>query len=717
LACSLLKIDQANFRKWLTHKTLKVGAEVMEKKMNANQAIVARDSVAKFIYSLLFDWLVNVVNLKLATKQPMSTATFIGVLDIYGFEHFKTNSFEQFCINYANEKLQQEFTRHVFKLEQEEYVAEGINWSFIDFTDNGPCIDLIESKLGILSLLDEETRLPSGTDKNFVVKLYSNFGTNHPFFAKPKFGETEFVIKHYAIDVSYSIDGFIEKNKDTVTDQQLGVLNASTFPYLKEVITIPQLVESAAPSRGAAPKKPTLGSIFRQSLVKLMDTLRATHPHYIRCIKPNQAKEPFAFEPQNVLDQLIACGVLETIKISRAGYPSKQSYESFANRYYLLSPSTNWKKAHKDLSVAIAKTNITKEGMFEIGKTKIFFRAGQLAYLEKLRIKTFEKYVVLIQKNFKRNVCQKRFKIMRKKAIKIQSIWRMYHAIKVFEELREKRIKEAAAAFELAASIARVSGKSIVMPDIPPPSPLVKARKAKKPTVASVKAHKSATEKRRTEQAEKDEKERKEMERKLAENEEQLTKFKAQYSQMDSDFKKRANIDVGGLEELQILVAKLASEKKAMRREMAELNNTIDEKDEELIKIRKQADKHKKQNDDNANKIAALEKEVAGNRKQLSEFVSQKYKDDEQSANFFTAYPETEKVGLAAASSAMKTVEWAAKLAGSYTGTVRPTASSNFREVEFSEPIERPIRMLESKDLEDEITSTLISDLKIRIFY
>jgi myosin-5 len=701
--------------------------EVMEKAIDVNQALVARDSFAKFIYSQLFDWLVKVVNLKLSTKQQMSNATFIGVLDIYGFEHFPTNSFEQFCINYANEKLQQEFTRHVFKLEQEEYVSEGINWSFINFTDNGPCIDLIESKVGILSLLDEETRLPSGADKNFILKLYSNFGKDHAFFAKPKFGESEFVIKHYAIDVSYSIDGFIEKNKDTVTDQQLEVLNATTFHYLKEVITIELLEENAKvvtnPGRGVL-KKPTLGSIFRQSLVKLMETLRQTHPHYIRCIKPNQAKKPFEFEPQNVLDQLIACGVLETIKISRAGYPSKQTFESFAKRYYILSPSGNWKKSHKELSIVIAKTNITKEGMFEVGKTKIFFRAGQLAYLEKLRIKTFEKHLILIQKNTRRHLCQKLFMRKRKAVIKIQSILRMFQACKVADELRRTRVIVAAPIaspkFDEIIEVSALSAvKAIVAPDTPPPSPkVVLSTLASIPARMALKAaHKEDdSEQRKKEQAlkdEKDEKDRMELERKLAENEENLTKFKAQYSQMDAEFKKRANIDVKGLEELQILVATLASEKKGMRREMAELKHSVDEREHELIKLYTQSDKLIKENEANNTKIAALEKEVLVSRKHIAGYVSQKYQDEEQSASFFSAYPASGKVGKAAASTVMKTVEWAAKFAGGYTGRPK-TSSSNFQEVEFSEPIERPIRMLESKDLEDEITFNLINNLKIR---
>src|SRR6202000_276493 len=181
-------------------------------------------------------WLVEVINNSLAPDSIMAHArSFIGVLDIYRFEHFAKNSFEQFCINYANEKLQQEFNQHVFKLEQEEYQREEINWKFIEFSDNQPCIDLIEGKLGVLSLLDEESRLPMGTDEDFVTKLHHYFGSDkHQFYKKPRFGKSAFTIRHYAIDVAYESEGFIEKNRDTVPDEHLDVLKATTNPFLTE---------------------------------------------------------------------------------------------------------------------------------------------------------------------------------------------------------------------------------------------------------------------------------------------------------------------------------------------------------------------------------------------------------------------------------------------------------------------------------------------------
>ncbi|KAG8404986.1 Myosin type-2 heavy chain 1 [Metarhizium acridum] len=215
-SCAILGVDAPEFAKWIVKKQLITRGEKITSNLSQAQAIVVRDSVAKFIYSSLFDWLVEIINRSLATEEVLNRVkSFIGVLDIYGFEHFAKNSFEQFCINYANEKLQQEFNQHVFKLEQEEYLREQIDWTFIDFSDNQPCIDLIEGKLGILSLLDEESRLPMGSDEQFVTKLHHNFATDkqHTFFKKPRFGKSAFTVCHYAIDVTYESEGFIEKNR------------------------------------------------------------------------------------------------------------------------------------------------------------------------------------------------------------------------------------------------------------------------------------------------------------------------------------------------------------------------------------------------------------------------------------------------------------------------------------------------------------------------
>ncbi|KAL0080699.1 P-loop containing nucleoside triphosphate hydrolase protein [Phycomyces blakesleeanus] len=449
-ATRLLGIKTADFRKWIIRKQIVTRSEKIVTNLNPAQASVVKDSVAKYIYANLFDWLVSVINESLSCPDDEKVRNFIGVLDIYGFEHFKKNSFEQFCINYANEKLQQQFNQHVFKLEQEEYIQEKINWTFIEFSDNQKCIELIEGKLGILSLLDEESRLPSGTDVGFVQKLYSNFD-NVGFkkvFKKPRFSNTAFTIAHYAHDVEYEAENFLDKNKDTVPDEHLALLQSSEFDYLQEIME-----KAAANAQTHTPennkrmsmtsRKPTLGSIFKLSLINLMDTIGNTNVHYIRCIKPNEAKVAWEFEPNMVLAQLRACGVLETIRISCAGYPTRWSYEEFADRYYALVSSKHWDPKSRpdinELCSVILAASIKDTAMYQEGISKIFFRAGQLAYLEKLRSDRFNECAVLLQKNIRRFVYRTRYVRMQELTVKLQCIARTKVSVKKLQALREEK--------------------------------------------------------------------------------------------------------------------------------------------------------------------------------------------------------------------------------------------------------------------------------------
>ncbi|KZT28618.1 hypothetical protein NEOLEDRAFT_1058410 [Neolentinus lepideus HHB14362 ss-1] len=488
LATRFLGVDLPEFKKWTVKKQITTRSEKIVTALNAAQATVVRDSVAKFVYACLFEWLVAIINESLAGENGEAAnraEMFIGVLDIYGFEHFQKNSFEQFSINYANEKLQQEFYAHVFKLEQDEYVREEINWTFIDFQDNQLCIDVIEGKLGVLALLDEESRLPAGTDASFLTKLNSQLVKPEykNVFKKPRFGNTAFTIAHYALDVTYEVEGFLEKNRDTVPDEHMTLLATTKNPFLKEVLdaalssakppetpnpaspapsdgssgskrsslipdpgrsSIVQSGSSSGPRRpGAAIRKPTLGSIFKGSLTSLMDTLSITDVHYIRCIKPNEAKKAWEFTPQQVLGQLRACGVLETIRISCAGYPTRWTYEEFVERYYMLVTSAQWQPAIqkmelKPLTQEILDKTINDPDKYQFGKTKIFFRAGMLAALETLRGNQLNALVTVVQKNMRRRMAVKRYQAMRKAAIKIQTWWRVIMAKNLVNNIRRE---------------------------------------------------------------------------------------------------------------------------------------------------------------------------------------------------------------------------------------------------------------------------------------
>ncbi|KAJ3567122.1 hypothetical protein NP233_g6566 [Leucocoprinus birnbaumii] len=495
LSTRFLGVTLADFKKWTIKKQIITRSEKIVTALNAAQATVVRDSVAKFIYACMFEWLVAVVNESLAGENGDAAERaemFIGVLDIYGFEHFQKNSFEQFSINYANEKLQQEFNSHVFKLEQEEYVKEEINWTFIDFSDNQPCIDVIESKLGVLSLLDEESRLPSGTDASFLQKLNAQILPKPEFknvYKKPRFGNTSFTIAHYALDVTYEVEGFLEKNRDTVPDEHMALLTSTKNSFLKEVldsalnssvkateggstptgpgsdtgsggsrrssvIPDPGRQSFVASSSGSAPaggakrgllaaKKPTQGSIFKASLITLMETLKVTNVHYIRCIKPNEAKRPWEFQPQQVLGQLRACGVLETIRISCAGYPTRWTYEEFAERYYMLVPSSDWQPMIQSMDLrrlcaTILEKTIADSDMYQNGLTKIFFRAGMLAALESLRSDRLNAMVTVVQKNMRRRMAMKKYQELRQATIKIQTWWRGILARRLAESIRRE---------------------------------------------------------------------------------------------------------------------------------------------------------------------------------------------------------------------------------------------------------------------------------------
>ncbi|XP_012234909.1 unconventional myosin-Va isoform X2 [Linepithema humile] len=446
----LLGVEVNAMRKWLCHRKIVSTREVFLKPMNVEQAIGARDALAKHIYAELFNWIVTGINGSLQTLAKAQC--FIGVLDIYGFETFELNSFEQFCINYANEKLQQQFNQHVFKLEQEEYLKEDIEWTFIDFYDNQPCIDLIETKLGILDLLDEECRMPKGSDASWAEKLYAKCGKSK-HFEKPRFGTTAFLIHHFADLVQYETMGFLEKNRDTVMEEQVDVLRSSGNKLLRKLfcdedpkLAVPHTrvkvsMQKSVPANASNKQnKKTVGSQFRDSLNMLMATLNATTPHYVRCIKPNDAKEAFDYSPVRAVQQLRACGVLETIRISAAGFPSQRTYGDFFQRYRCLCRFKEIRRDDlKETCRRILARYIKDEDKFKFGKTKVLFRAGQVAYLEKLRAEKQRDACIMIQKTVRGMIHHNRYRKIRRSILGLQRYGRGYIARQKAEAVRRER--------------------------------------------------------------------------------------------------------------------------------------------------------------------------------------------------------------------------------------------------------------------------------------
>uniref|UniRef100_A0A8B9NME2 Myosin VC n=1 Tax=Accipiter nisus TaxID=211598 RepID=A0A8B9NME2_9AVES len=409
--CELLDLNCDKMAQWLCHRKIITTSETVIKPMTRAQAVNARDALAKKIYSHLFDFIVERINQ--ALQFPGKQHTFIGVLDIYGFETFDVNSFEQFCINYANEKLQQQFNLHVFKLEQEEYMKEDIPWTLIDFYDNQPVIDLIEAKMGILELLDEECLLPHGTDGNWLQKLYNNFVNKNALFEKPRMSNTSFIVQHFA---------------DKVECKQPSIISPLSISPFSSSINI----KSARPVLKSPNKqlRMTVGSKFRSSLSLLMVTLNATTPHYVRCIKPNDEKLPFEFDSKRVAQQLRACGVLETIRISAQSYPSRWTYIEFFSRYSILMTQQELSiNDKKQICKIVLQRLIQDHNQYQFGRTKIFFRAGQVAYLEKLRSDKLRHACIMIQKSVRGWLHRKKFLRMKQAAIIIQQYFRGQQAI------------------------------------------------------------------------------------------------------------------------------------------------------------------------------------------------------------------------------------------------------------------------------------------------
>ncbi|KAI5087447.1 myosin-9 [Silurus meridionalis] len=399
--CHLMGMNVTDFTRAILSPRIKVGRDYVQKAQTQEQAEFAVEALAKATYERMFRWLVMRIN-KALDKTKRQGASFIGILDIAGFEIFELNSFEQMCINYTNEKLQQLFNHTMFILEQEEYQREGIEWSFIDFgLDLQPCIDLIEkpaSPPGILALLDEECWFPKATDKSFVEKVLQEQGT-HPKFFKPKKlkDEADFCIIHYAGKVDYKADEWLMKNMDPLNDNVASLLNQSTDKFVselwKDVDRIVGLDKVAGMSEmpGAFKTRKgmfrTVGQLYKEQLSKLMATLRNTNPNFVRCIIPNHEKKAGKLDPHLVLDQLRCNGVLEGIRICRQGFPNRIVFQEFRQRYEILTPNSIPKgfMDGKQACVLMIKALELDPNLYRIGQSKVFFRAGVLAHLEEER--------------------------------------------------------------------------------------------------------------------------------------------------------------------------------------------------------------------------------------------------------------------------------------------------------------------------------------------
>ncbi|KAI0147445.1 myosin-11 [Xylariaceae sp. FL1272] len=392
--CTLLGIPLDPFLQGLLHPKVKAGREWVEKVQTPEQVSLSINALAKGIYERGFGDLVTRINRQLdRAGMGLDDSRFIGVLDIAGFEIFEENSFEQLCINYTNEKLQQFFNHHMFVLEQEEYAREQIEWQFIDFgRDLQPTIDLIElpNPIGIFSCLDEDSVMPKATDKSFTEKLnclWDKKSTKYrPSRPGPRHG---FILTHYAAEVEYSTEGWLEKNKDPLNDNVTRLLAASTNKHIANLFADCADNDDDVGSSRSRVKKGlfrTVAQRHKEQLSSLMAQLHSTHPHFVRCILPNHKKRPKQFNALLVLDQLRCNGVLEGIRIARTGFPNRLPFSEFRMRYEVLCRDipTGYLEGQAAANMMLDKLGID-QSLFRVGLTKVFFRAGVLAELEEQR--------------------------------------------------------------------------------------------------------------------------------------------------------------------------------------------------------------------------------------------------------------------------------------------------------------------------------------------
>ncbi|XP_074255595.1 myosin-IIIb isoform X3 [Saimiri boliviensis] len=479
-AASVLCISPEELQEALTSHCVVTRGETIIRANTVDRAADVRDAMSKALYGRLFSWIVNRINTLLQPDKNICSAEDgmnVGILDIFGFENFLRNSFEQLCINIANEQIQYYFNQHIFALEQMEYQNEGIDATPVEYEDNRPLLDMfLQKPLGLLALLDEESRFPQATDQTLVDKFEDNLRCK--YFWRPKGVELCFGIQHYAGKVLYDASGVLEKNRDTLPADVVVVLRTSENKLLQQLFSIPltktgNLAQTRArttvASRSLPPhfsagkakvdtleairhpeettnmKRQTVASYFRYSLMDLLSKMVVGQPHFVRCIKPNDDREALKFSQERVLAQLRSTGILETVSIRRQGYSHRILFEEFVKRYYYLAFRAHQTPlASKESCVAILEKS--RLDHWVLGKTKVFLKYYHVEQLNLLLREVIGRVVVL-QAYTKGWLGARRYKRVREKrekgAIAIQSAWRGYDARRKFKKISNRRNESA----------------------------------------------------------------------------------------------------------------------------------------------------------------------------------------------------------------------------------------------------------------------------------
>ncbi|KAK7115853.1 myosin-IIIb-like isoform X2 [Littorina saxatilis] len=466
IAAKLLGVDSEEVASCLTSLVTVTRGEYVKRAYSVHQAQDARDAMTKAVYGRLFGWIVNKINQLLAPEIDVDPhlMTEIGILDIFGFEHFEKNSFEQACINLANEQLQFFFNQHIFKMEQEEYMKEGIDWTEIKFVDNKPLLDLFLTKpIGMLALLDEESLFPKGTDQSYVDKLNSSFRKNQYFTKSPQTTTAIFCISHYAGKVTYQAEGWLEKNRDTMPAGIIEVLQSSTNALVKTVfraqitrtgsLALQGRRSTGRVSKGSrqrpipsasdgAKRKLTVGAQFKTSLSVLMERMTAATPIFVRCLKPNHLKTADNFDEKYIQSQLLYTGMLETTKIRREGYAVRPTFEDFVSKYKILMCRLDLKGSRDNCVKILQASKMTR---WHIGKSKVFLKYHHVEQLTDILDNLGKKVVVLqkIARGFiaRRQYARKLEKARQEKA-RLEALMKAAQQAALAEEARLKLLKQ-----------------------------------------------------------------------------------------------------------------------------------------------------------------------------------------------------------------------------------------------------------------------------------
>lgn len=408
IASKLLKVEKELLIDSLFYRYIQVNEESYKLELKEEEANSAKNSLCTNLYQKMFDFIVNKINEVLISDAN----EFIGILDIFGFESFQTNNFEQFCINYTNESLQEQFNKYIFKLEQIEYENEGIDWKNISFPDNKECLDIIEGKFGIIDMLNEECKLPKGNDINFTQKILKKFKGKY-ISENKKHRNTKFNINHYAGNIEYTTTNFCNKNKNIISNEINKLISSISIFKQKNIKKISRISSK------------TVGMCFKTQLNDLMKLISTTNPHYIRCIKPNDKNIKQKINRYRVNEQLKYSGILEAIRVARSGYPIRFKKESFVEKYKLIDGFNGLKYLEN-----------YRSNMYCIGKTKMFLKDLLYNELENKKNESIRSKMIIIQKYVRRYLLQKKYLLIRNYVIKIQSIFRMYICKKILKDLK-----------------------------------------------------------------------------------------------------------------------------------------------------------------------------------------------------------------------------------------------------------------------------------------